>query len=108
MDVFDQVQFGLGRADHQNLLRTFQGVHDGVKVVLVHGLSSRTHVAAFGVQVGVWLGGVDPGGLDVVGRNVHDMGFRMVQPDDCVKVGHESLCCLIRAQLRRIGPGHID
>ena len=45
MNMFGQLQLGLGRIHHQDLLRSPQGRNDGVIMVKVFGLPSGTQRA---------------------------------------------------------------
>ena len=93
MNMLDQLQFGLCRTHHQNLLRALQRFHDGVVIVAVLGLASWAHGAAFGVQVQMRLGGVNHGLFHVIRTDVHDVRLGVIEPDNGVVVGHVELSC---------------
>ena len=88
VDVFHQVQLGLGGADNQNLVRPCQGLCHAVVVVLVFGQSAVTEGSSRRVQLVVRVVGLDHKLLDTVGAEVDDVGLHMVDPDDSVVTGH--------------------
>ncbi len=87
LQVLDEFGLGVGRADDEDFLRALERFRDLVEVALVFGYAPGGLRAALEVQVAVRLA-LDELGLDGFLREVQDVGFDMVDPDDGVKVGH--------------------
>ncbi len=84
MDVLDQLQLGLRRPHHQNFFSAGQGRGDTVVVIGLFWGAPAAGFARQGMQFLVGLLRVDDGLFDIVTADVHDMGFRVVDPDDRV------------------------
>ena len=91
MDMFQQRQLGLGWADDEDFLCTLQGLYDGVVIVLVFRCASATQSSLAAVQLAVGKRGVDDRLFDVVWADVHDMGFRVVDPDQSMVMRQSGL-----------------
>ena len=91
MDVLDQFELGLAGADNQDFLGAGEGFHDLMVVLLVFGLAAAADGAALAVQVALpaWPG--HHRFFNVVRADVHDVGFVVVEPDDCMVVRHDFL-----------------
>jgi hypothetical protein len=88
VDVFDQMQLGVGGADHQDLACAAERLGDVVVVLLVFRNPADTHFAAFDVQLLMRDGRQDQLFFNIFAVEVHHMGFCMVKPDDGVEVRH--------------------
>lgn len=88
MHVLDQVELGLPWPDHENFTGPVQGFHNLVVEVLVFGLAATADGTPFVMQVLVGIGGVDDGFFHVLGADMHDARFGMINPDDGVMMRH--------------------
>jgi hypothetical protein len=50
--------------------------------------ATRANDTTFGVQVGMGFGGVNHRFFNIITTDVHNMGLRVIKPDNCVIVGH--------------------
>ena len=91
VDVLDQLQLRLRRADHQDLLSSRQRGDDLVVINLV--LRSAAAAQRSGADMQVRARGVraDNGFFDIVRADVHHMGFGVVDPDDGVVMRQKKL-----------------
>jgi len=81
VDMLDELQFGLGRSNHQNLLRSLQFFHDGMVIVLIFRRPSTAQRANAGMQFVMGLAWLNNRILYIVWTNVHHMGFRVIDPN---------------------------
>ena len=88
MNMLDQFELGLAGTDDQNLGGAFYGFHDLMIVMLVLGLTTAADRAALAVEIAVWRGRAHHGFLNIIRADVHDMGFIVIEPDDCMVVRH--------------------
>jgi hypothetical protein len=89
VNVFDQVELGVRRADDEDFLRAFQCLDHFMIEVLVFRRAACAHCAAFVVQMVMGSGGANHRGFDIVWADVHHMGFGMVDPNNGVVVRHD-------------------
>jgi len=82
------LQLGLPRAEHQNFLCSSERQCNGVIVLGVLGLATRTQGSSAGVQFVLMLGRVNHEFFYIVGADVHHVGFRVIEPDNSVIVRH--------------------
>jgi hypothetical protein len=66
-----------------------------VVVVLVFRPLARTQRTCAGVQVLMRLGRMNDRFFNIIRSNVHDMRFRVIEPDNSVKMGHGNFSYLI-------------
>ncbi len=85
MDVLDQLQLRLGRADDQDFLRA--GQHRGGAMVVIpvfRGPSAARRPGVY-MQVLVRSGRMNDRFLNIVRPDQHDMGLGVIDPDDGVR-----------------------
>jgi hypothetical protein len=86
--VLHELELRAAGAGDQDLLGAAEKLHDLAEVLRVFGTVAGTDGATLVVQVGMLVGRVRRERLDVVAREVDDVRFGVIEPDNCVVVGH--------------------
>ena len=88
MDMLDQFELGMAGADDQDFRGAFQGFHDVMIEMLIFGLTATADRASLMMQLVRRIGRLNQRFFNIIGADVHDMGFFMIKPDDCVVMRH--------------------
>jgi hypothetical protein len=94
VDVLHQLQLGLARTDHEDLLGAAEQLDDLVEIMGILPQMAGADRTALVVEVRMTVGGMCGELLHVILRDVHDMGVDVIEPDNCVVMGHRVLSSL--------------
>jgi hypothetical protein len=90
VDVFDQMQLSLRRADDQYFSGAQQNLGNTMEIVFVQRRAAIAQRTCARVQLMVWVVWLYFELLDIVRAEVDDMGLDMVDPNDGVVMGHRT------------------
>ncbi len=92
--MFRQLVLGAGRPDDQDRARPGESLGDVIEEILVDRRMAAADRVGLGVQMHHPVVGMDHGTVDLVGIEVKDLRFVMIDPDDGVKMRLHTDPCL--------------